>query len=273
MVNDSTKPSAHPRRNFLRQTARIGVGLAATSLVGCATAEPTPPPRQEVAAQPQLQDNAGCCLVGAQAQQIIHRLSTSATSGNSALLHSSGNTRFDSAFGMMLAQMARILEVRPGFAFYDDGALPNALALRQSYLSDTQGTVLLGRGVLHTHLTRNEYGDMPIMAICAHEFAHIVQYNHNSQARLNHGQVTVKRTELHADFLAGYFLGRSSASIKPKQLLEIGQSWEGLGDNNFTDTYHHGTREERLGMIEAGFGGAHLPLWGAIEAGMNALGA
>lgn len=262
MDNDSKKPSANPRRNFLRQTASLGVGLAATSLIGCTTA----------AAQSRLQDNAGCCLVGAQAQQIIHRLSTAANSGNSALLHSSGNSRFDSAFGMMLAQMASVFEVRPGFAFYDDGAAPNALALQQSYLSDTQGTVLLGRGILHTHLARNEYGDMPIMAICAHEFAHILQYNHNSQARLNQGQVTVKRTELHADFLAGYFLGRSS-TMKPKQLLEIGQSWEELGDNNFTDPNHHGTREERLGMIEAGFGGAHLPLWGAIEAGMNALGA
>lgn len=152
MANDPKKPSPHPRRNFLRQTASLGMGLAATNLVGWEEAM--------AVVQSRLQDNAGCCLVYTQAQQIIHSLSTTANSESSALLHSSGNSRFDSAFGMMLAQMASIFEVRPGFAF-----------------------------------------------------------------------------------------------------------------NDFTNPYHHGTREERLGMIEAGFGGAHLPLWGAIEAGMNAVGA
>lgn len=111
------------------------------------------------------------------------------------------------------------------------------------------------------------------MAICAHEFGHIVQYQHNLKARLNHNQTTVKRSALHADFLAGYFIGQNANKLGTAQMLEIGQAWEGLGDSNFTDPSHHGSREERLQAVEAGFNSAKLSLTAAIAAGAQRLGA
>jgi len=142
------------------------------------------------------------------------QLSQMAASGQTTLMQSTGNPRLDLSFGMMLANMANTFAVRPGFAFYNDGNRPNALALRDSYLPNTQGTVLLGRGMLFEQARRSANGDIPLIVICAHEFGHIVQYANNCHERLNRGQKTVKRTELHADFLAGYFLGSSNAQFK-----------------------------------------------------------
>ncbi|KOR29733.1 hypothetical protein TI04_07905 [Achromatium sp. WMS2] len=197
----------------------------------------------------------GCSLIGAEADNIINRLAQIAASNTqeSRWLESSGDIRLDRALGILLADMAHIFSVRPGFAFYDGIGDNNAMAYRQSYLPNTNGTVLFGRKLLTAELARDQNGDFTVMGICAHEFAHIVQYQYNVYNRLIHRQTTVKRAELHADFLAGYYIGRRNIRYSAAQLVTLGRAWEDLGDNNFSDPQHHGTREERVSAMEMGF--------------------
>ncbi len=95
----------------------------------------------------------------------------------------------------------------PGFAYFDDSAGMNAHATTRQLLSRSDGTVLFGRRLLDTLLARREHPDVAVSAVCAHEFGHIAQYKIGIHKQLREGEETVKRLELHADFLAGYFAG------------------------------------------------------------------
>lgn len=83
----------------------------------------------------------------------------------------------------------------------------------------------------------------------AHEWAHIVQF---SKGHRNAG----KSVELHADFLAGWFLGRTSVAREfpsDKQRQEAGYRIFFYGDNNIHSPDHHGTGVERASAIQSGF--------------------
>ena len=193
----------------------------------------------------------GCCLMhGGQALVSQSRLGRTETVG--AQLESSGDTRLDHSLGIILAELAGKFKVRPGFGYFDDRGSPNALALPDSRLPSSEGTVLFGREMLSTQL-KIPNGDMFIMGICAHEFAHIVQFFSGFYERLSKGQQTKKLVELHADFLSGYYMGSRKINYSPAELVSLGRSWESIGDSSYTDPQHHGTSEERLQAVEQGF--------------------
>lgn len=194
----------------------------------------------------------GCCLRDPGLSQALLAQSRLGPAGSGTDTTSSGDVRFDQALGTLLADLAGRFQVRPGFGWYDDGALPNAVALEASHLSHSRGTVLVGREMLRRGL-RSVHGDMFLMGVCAHEFAHIVQFFSAYHARLSAGQATQKRVELHADFLSGYYIGLREVAYTPPALVALGRTWEALGDSAYTDPQHHGTPDERLRAIEAGF--------------------
>ncbi len=185
----------------------------------------------------------------------------------------SGNPRLDASLGEILAEMADILAVRPRFAFYQDGGLPNAVALPASDYAGSFGTVLFGLTML-SRVDTMTHGDLFVQAVCAHEFAHVRQYRTPFFARLDRPN-SVRLVELHADFLAGYYLGRLPQSFGADALVALGRAWETLGDSQFTRREHHGTPEERIAAIEAGFvrGQQRMGIDQAAEAGARYLGA
>jgi hypothetical protein len=84
-----------------------------------------------------------------------------------------------------------------------------------------------------------------VIATLAHEFAHALQnkYNYNSN---------YKWPELHADFLAGYYIGKAYKLTKTELdafMLEFGQR----GDFYFYDAGHHGTPQERSCAFYEGY--------------------
>lgn len=220
--------------------------------------------------------DSGCLLVDDRAGRELLLQSRLGQARGGQILESSGDSRFDRALGAMLADLATRFQVRPGFGFYSDDGSPNALALPQGLLADSQGSVLVGRTLLGVGM-HDDYGDLFMMGVCAHEFAHIVQFFSNYKQRLDSGQATKKRLELHADFLSGYYLGLRDARYSRQELVALGRSWESLGDSRFNDAQHHGTAEERLQAIEAGFKFAReRPEFGvmaACEVGARYLGA
>lgn len=241
-----------------RQVVKLGLG--ATLAAGLPTVVPA---AHLLAASrdgllPLASGAQGCCLRGSGAQALIARLKALSRDDadealDEVLLERSGNERLDRAMGVMLADLASKLKVRPGFAYLDDGDAPNAFALDENWLPATRGTVLFGRNLLLSSLSRSRHGDMLVMGICAHEFGHIVQYDHDLIERLGKRQATSRRVELHADFLSGYYVGRRDVDYSQQQMIDLGRAWEELGDNHFTNPDHHGTSRERIAAIEAGY--------------------
>jgi hypothetical protein len=84
------------------------------------------------------------------------------------------------------------------------------------------------------------YGNERIKAILAHEFAHAVQYHAGLQNIWTGG----KKIELHADFLAGYYMGQKGL-VSERKLKSFADEFYDRGDPYVNDIDHHGTPEER----------------------------
>src|SRR5262249_4636037 len=94
---------------------------------------------------------------------------------------------------------------------------------------------------------------MTVLAIVAHEFGHIVQFRRQLRDRILTGQPTVKRLELHADILAGYYLGARKRENQNLSFYSAGEVFHRIGDHSFNSPNHHGTPDERGAASEFGF--------------------
>ena len=237
----------HPYNTQRRQLLK---GLAGLTTLAIAAQTPL------TLAQPVTEvQSHGCALVNnAASQKLIDASRMLGQSGSHGELNSSGDLRFDHLLGIMLVDLSKHFAVRPSFNLFDDGNSPNAFAQQGNNPND-HGIVLLGENMLN-HAMRQE-NDLFIMGICAHEFGHIVQYRSGYYEQLARGNRTKKLTELHADFLSGYYIGIRNSNYSSRELYSLGQTWETLGDSAYTSHEHHGTPDERLAAIEAGFRFAH----------------
>lgn len=163
-----------------------------------------------------------------------------------------GNPTKDKFLGRALARLAQTFGERPTFAFYDDGEHPNANASPgDDGVPDTWGKVRFGRR-LFGDLTNN-FGDdgIAILGVLAHEFAHVAQYRRRVMSAL--AGKTVKRSELHADLVSGYYLGLRKLANSKLKLRAAGMALYSIGDYAYNDPQHHGTPEERVAASEYGF--------------------
>lgn len=137
-------------------------------------------------------------------------------------------------------------------------------------MDKADGTVLFGKDLLKAQLSEDS-GGVAVMAICSHEFGHIVQFKKNLISKLNSGQSDVKRSELHADFLAGYFAAHRKHESPDFPAAEFAMVAHQLGD--FEESpQHHGTPKERAAAIVEGFKtfkDDHLGFDDAVEMGVQ----
>lgn len=210
-----------------------------------------------------------------EARRLMSRTSAGAqlfATGNETPIHSSGDRQFDYALAHTLSRLSDILGVLPGFAYYDDGSDKNAYASRYVRLNNSDGTVLFGLGFLRHALSAREHPDVGVAAVCAHEFGHILQFKRNLEPVLLANQNTVKRLELHADFLAGYFAGVRKRSKHDYPAAVFAVKAHEIGNTAFDDPNHHGTPNERADAVVQGFKIAHddqKSLDEAIQIGIN----
>jgi predicted metalloprotease len=98
-----------------------------------------------------------------------------------------------------------------------------------------------------------------------------VQYK-RGLSRLDAGQRTVKRSELHADFLAGYYAGARKLQKPDYPAAVFATTQYSIGDDDVNDRDHHGTPDERAGAIVRGFETGYRErrnLGDAIQIGVN----
>lgn len=163
-----------------------------------------------------------------------------------------GDPNKDKFLGRALARLAQTFDERPTFAFYDDGEHPNANASPgDDGVPGTWGKVRFGRQ-LFGDLTHNFGEDgIAILGVLAHEFAHVAQYRRKVMSAL--AGKTVKRSELHADLVSGYYLGLRKLANSKLKLRTAGMALYSIGDYAYNDPQHHGTPEERVAASEYGF--------------------
>lgn len=166
------------------------------------------------------------------------------------MIKGSPDAAFDKALGRVLGMIAQTFGTSPLFGYYDDGEDLNALA---DPLPEPQGTVLFGLNMRERYLREHQNGDIAILGICAHEFAHTLQFRNGTYDELRLLDASVKYVELHADYLTGYFLGAHRSYFHSVDYQFLGSAWQALGDTWFNREEHHGTPEQRVRAIEAGY--------------------
>lgn len=176
---------------------------------------------------------------------------------------------------------AKMFEVSPSFAYYDDGNSPNAFAHPHSTHGATDGSIRIGGNLVfkefeiwrHNFLkesiakgkdplellrTGKAGATYSISAIIAHEMAHILQMKRNSAQG-------GRNTELQADFLAGWYFANMKELLK-EEYDEFHIEKSGLlafwsrGDYYFNSRSHHGTPKQRADAFAAGLNLGNITL-------------
>jgi hypothetical protein len=200
----------------------------------------------------------GCCLASEDVEAVYPNGTDTRVffTGNEAMIPRSGDRDFDYALAQTLAKISDTFGVLPGFAYYDDYDSRNAYATSRTRLNRADGTVLMGIYLQQQLRAGKDHPDVAVAAVCSHEFGHILQYRHNLVERVNAGQPTVKRSELQADYFAGYYAGlrKKERPTYPAAVVAVTQG--DFGDTNFRSHTHHGTEEERASAVVRGFNAA-----------------
>lgn len=170
----------------------------------------------------------------------------------------SGNRDLDFALAHSLSRLTDMLGVNPGFLYFDDYGAGNAFATQATFTEyGLDGTVLFGEHLLAELLSGTDNPDASVACVCAHEFTHIYQFKNGLRDLLLEGQSTVKRTELQADFFAGFFSGSRKKENPHYAAAVYAVTAYNIGDYATNSRDHHGTPAERSAAIVRGFDAAY----------------
>lgn len=194
-------------------------------------------------------EGTGCWIPKPQTNSFFQkaiRIQTFA-SGNERMEPRSGNPALDRALAKSLARISHLFSVLPGFTYYNDDGKPNAKATPEMILDRTDGTVMFGLSLLQELLNHHSRPDASIIAVCAHEFGHIVSYKNGMIRDLCPSPTQPFRGEQFADYMAGYFAGTRKLEHPdfPAAAFAVTQKEFGGGD--------HGTGAQRGNAVQQGF--------------------
>lgn len=176
-----------------------------------------------------------------------------AAPGGTRLLTPTGDTEFNNALLSTLNRLDRLFDVAPGFGFFDDKGSPNAFASQSTQFGTSDGVVVYGTTLLRQQLGLADHPDAGIAAVAGHEYAHILQFKRGLNKQLTGSDGRVKRLELHADFLVGYFAGLRKLERPDFPAAVFASTQFTYGDNMIESPQHHGTPAERGQAVVAGY--------------------
>jgi hypothetical protein len=179
-----------------------------------------------------------------------------------------GSRAIDYAFRTDSNELSKLFAVYPAIFYMQESGLSNASAIWKTYpdllagegsnpLCCPDGTVFLGIKLIKAEWQATQGSGLSLPAIEAHEFAHIAQFKYGSRLQ-------GKWRELHADYLAGWFIGhRSRFPQIPTNVYQAMKNFYFKG----ADFGNHGTSEEREAAFQAGF---QLNRWCNVASGWQA---
>jgi hypothetical protein len=171
-----------------------------------------------------------------------------------------GDLALDAKFNAEGNLLYQVFRVNPNMFIFDDSGSPNAFASPALTLPGYSGTVFFGVGLLRDELWSMDKGEHAVAGIMAHEFAHVLQMK-------RHCTLPGKLRELHADYMAGYYLAKKS-SLYPTDIEAFATSLFQKGDYAFWSPLHHGTPEQRVAAMQKGFGDGDSTLSEAYQNGI-----
>ena len=178
----------------------------------------------------------------------------------------SGVDHLETALQQTLEKLTQMFGVLPSFSYYEEGSTPNAKAMSKDIVGNrNDGTVLLGINLIQNLMKLPAYPDAAIVAVCAHEYAHILSYANGMIAQLRPKGASPYRAEQFADYMSGYYAGARKLQIPdfPAVMFADSTSRYGGGD--------HGTGEQRACAVVEGFKCAYYRKDKPVAAAQRAL--
>ncbi len=159
-----------------------------------------------------------------------------------------GNAEIDRAIQREMASLRERFGVTPDVRILDDRPSPQAWASLSSIAPKTLGTIALGRRLLREQVYVGDHAAIALAGIMAHECSHIVQWQRGSR-------LVGRERELHADYLAGWYLGRRAGKDfkSRRKVRAFAKTLFAKGDHAFASPHHHGTPHERSASFLLGF--------------------
>jgi hypothetical protein len=194
-------------------------------------------------------------------------LTLRSNSPSSKLLKESNSSYINTKLDLERLQLKKVFDVEFKIEYYPGDV---AIASPNCESSSCDGTIGLGVNLLEKlHIQEKEGGVWMILAILSHEAAHIFQYKNNLKFENSVQQ------EIHADFIAGWYMGKlmedykgkydflngsSQAYNKMQDKVESISMWKqnlklffgSLGDSNYSSIDHHGNYITRTMAMHKG---------------------
>lgn len=150
-----------------------------------------------------------------------------------------GDAGLDRTINAEASGLSQVFGVTPALYTLDDQQASNA------YANCQDGVLLIGLRLLREELWSMERGGLAVAGIMAHEFAHIYQCRRGTS-------LSGRDLELQADYLAGWYM-RHNKSMYGIDISGFARTIWSKGDYDFRSPSHHGTPEQRVAAMNAGF--------------------
>lgn len=194
-------------------------------------------------------------------------LTLRSNSSSSKLLKGTNSSYINTKLSVQKIKLEKIFDIDFELKYYLGDV---AFASSNCKTSSCDGTIGLGINLLtKLHNQNKEEGYWMILSILSHEAAHIFQYKNKIKFK------NTVQQEIHADFIAGWYMGKLMKDYEGRYDFSNGSSqaynemWDkrqsisewkqnlrmyfgSLGDNNYTSIYHHGNFTTRLMAIHKG---------------------
>jgi hypothetical protein len=195
------------------------------------------------------QEYSGCWIDESSTHTFLNNHQSGQSLGAEVLVSKSGIDDLEGALVETLDMLSVMFGILPGFSYYRENDAPNAKATSHNFMKNrSDGTVLFGLKLLKNLLDLPVYRDTAIVAVCAHEFAHILSYSNGMIAQLSPpGNKSPLRSEQFADYMAGYFAGRRKL-VKSNFHAEAFAVTTGMYGGGT-----HGTSKQREDAVKEGF--------------------
>lgn len=203
-------------------------------------------------------------------EDVICKLGIDDAGAHYRLATTTGEPILDRQLAAEANRISESLQVRPAILIWPERGSFTAFITKKAVIQQTAATVVFGIDLLRATLSENRrgWGGVTIAGFLAHEFAHMYQWSKGYAERLAKGSAVV-RVELHADVMAGWYLGTKRRNGVP---MDIGALTDGIylqGDHLVQDPDHHGTPQQRRKAVIQGYRAGIEGRSGSEAAGMG----
>ena len=196
---------------------------------------------------------AQCFLPHCLAAMIPPHVTAGRTTGNSAL---------DAKLRSEAQLLAQTFGVDPQIFLFDDRQWPNAYARPRAF-PPYRDTIFMGHQLLRQTVAVEEVRDVAVVLVLAHEWAHILQGSSGLP-----GSLDLRHRELHADVLAGWYLGRRNLAPSSHVTRVALQTFGRLPQASFS-AGTHGTPNARMAAMMLGYARYNWPLDQIYDLGLR----